>query len=67
MKIDDQLLLEFRLEMEQIISEREGMIAENMNHKLANRRAVPYGIDHFYEIASRLKEIKDRLVKLSER
>ncbi len=44
------------IEMQALICEREGYIAENQQ-RLATGNSVAYGADHFFELASRFREL----------
>ncbi len=66
MNLNEQILLEMRLELEEIISEREGMIAENMQRQSIDQ-SIAYHYDSFYENALRLRAIRERLISLGEK
>lgn len=70
MKLSESHLLEFRLELEQLITEREGALAFNQTRAIDTEHgiATPVGYDHGYfeGIASQIKGIRDRMTYLLE-
>ena len=61
--LPEQLLLEMRLKLEELISEREGMIAENyQRHHL--EQSMAYVEDSFLLNAEQIKAIRNELLEL---
>ncbi len=66
MKINEQLLLEFRLEMEEAITEREGMIAENLQRVYIGQ-SMAYVEDSFLLLQNKIQSIRERLISIGEK
>lgn len=66
MKLDDQHLLELRCELEELITEREGMLAENCT-KQGGESAPAYGEDAFFDLQGKMRSIRERMIHLGEK
>ena len=66
MNLNEQQLLELRLEMEEIISQREGMIAENKQREFLGQGPA-YWEDNFAINAEQFRFIRERLIILARR
>jgi hypothetical protein len=58
-------ILEIRLQMEALICEREGMIAENAQRQMGDY-TIAYGPGVFFDLAKQLEELRKTLVMLLE-
>ena len=65
MKIDEQLLLEFKMELEELVTIRESMIAENENRKHRSY-SMAYTDNCFLSVAGDMKKLREKLIKLGE-
>ena len=61
--ISDGNLLEIKIEVEELICEREGMIAENLQRQHIGYSLV-YTEGAFYEVMGRLKNLREQLISL---
>ncbi len=66
MKLSESQILEFRLEMESLICEREGMIALNKERERHND-SLAYGEDAFVRLAMKFDEIHSAMIILMEK
>ena len=61
MNLSESQILEFRLEMESLISEREGMIALNKERE-NHGYSLAYGETAFNDLSKKLQEIHNRMI-----
>lgn len=66
MKLDDQLLLELRCELEELITKREGMLAENCT-RAGGDNAPAYGEKVFFDLQNKIKNIRERIIRYGEK
>lgn len=66
MKISEQILLEFKIKLESLITERESMIATNQG-RLANGLSIAYDEPAFYQLQCKFDEQYIKLIKLGEK
>lgn len=66
MNLSESHLLEFRLEMESLICEREGMIAFNKERERKDL-ALAYSEDSFLILGERFKEIHKKMLHILEK
>lgn len=66
MNLTESHLLEFRLEMESLICEREGMIVLNKERE-RNDFALAYSEDAFLILGERFKEIHKKMLHILEK
>jgi len=65
MKLEPQLVLELRCELEELITEREGMIAENQQRAFLGQ-AMAYCDDSFSDLGAKIKTLQETIVRLGE-
>lgn len=65
MLISEQMLLELRIELEELITEREGMIAENLERE-AIKSAPAFSKSSFDIIARQLQLLREKLITIAE-
>lgn len=58
--------MEFRCELEELITEREGMIALNMQRE-AIGHPMAYGVDEFTGLQEKMRMLKEKISLLGER
>lgn len=66
MKLTPQQLLEFECELEERITEREGMIAENLQRSYLGQ-SLAYSDDEFFILQGKIKAIRWRIVHFGEK
>jgi len=66
MKLIEQQVLELRCELEKLITEREGMIAENYCRKHQGV-SLAYGDDAFEKVRKQIEELGNRISWLGEK
>ena len=54
-------LLKIRIELEALITEREGMIAENAYQSSCVTNYVPYGYAQFYSLQQKITALLERM------
>jgi len=64
-KLNEQHLLELRCEFEELITEREGMLAEN-NTREGGGSAPAYGDEAFFANQKKMKSIRERIIRFGE-
>lgn len=65
MKLEDQQCLELRCELEELITEREGMIAENYTRE-GGGSAPAYGEEAFFDLQNKMKSVRERIIRFGE-
>lgn len=65
MIIAEQILLEFRIELEELITEREGMIAENKQREVVEN-SMAYDEGSFSNVASRMSTLRKKIIGFVE-
>ena len=65
MKLGEQTLMEMTFEREELITEREAMIADNAIG-LTSETVLRYGYDDFMVIQQKMKTLRERLIHISE-
>lgn len=60
MRIDEQVLLGVRIELEKLVTEREGMIAENQQRSCSSYSPA-YGENGFFNITKEMEILRERL------
>jgi len=66
MNLSEQQNLELRIELEELITEREGMIATNFQ-RVHLEQSMAYEDDAFLIVQNRMKAIREKLIYLSEK
>ena len=66
MKLDDQLVLELRCELEELITRREGMIAENTFREIQGE-SLAYGEGSFEDLRKDIQVLRERIIILGEK
>lgn len=66
MKLIPQQLFEFKCELQERITEREGMMAENQQRSYLGQ-SLAYSDDEFFILQSKMKAIRSRIVHLGEK
>ena len=66
MKLSEQNLLEYRCALEELISERESMIAENKFREYLNQSQA-YLAGSFNEIQMKIQRLRESLILLGEK
>lgn len=66
MKLDDQLLLELRCEFEELMTEREGMLAEN-DTRAVGGSSPAYGEEAFSNLQDKMKLFRERIIRFGEK
>ena len=66
MILSEQLILEFRMGLEELVTEREMMIARNKKREFTGH-APAYGENAFYNIQQRMEALRIKLIKLGEK
>ena len=66
MIVNRQILLELQCQLETLITEREGMIAENSQRKITGN-SMAYCEDAFMDIVKRMRSVQDIIITLGER
>jgi len=66
MILSEQHLLELRIELEELITERESMIATNFQ-RVHLEQSMAYEDDAFQIITNRMKAIRETLIHLGEK
>ena len=51
--------METKIELEALITEREGMLAEN-THRLTRGEIIAYTDDQFFELAEKMRGLKEK-------
>ena len=66
MKLSEQYLLKLRIELEELITEREGMIAENFQ-RVHLEQSMAYNDHAFLDVQNRIKAVREQLMHLGEK
>lgn len=66
MKLSEANILEFRLDMEALITEREGMVAENMQRQVLGQSMAWTG-DDFNTVQQKLERLHAEMVNLMDK
>ena len=66
MILSEQQILELRIELEELITEREGMIAKNLQ-RVHLEQSMVYEDDAFLIVQNRMKAIREKLIHLGEK
>lgn len=66
MKLDDQHVLELRCELEELITEREGMIIENTTREIRGE-SWPYGKEDFESLRKSIQALRERIIRFGEK
>ena len=66
MILTEQHLLEFRLKLEALITEREAMVALNQ-YRLARDETIGYGEESFMDLAKKIDSQCEKLIWLGEK
>jgi len=66
MILSEQHLLELRIELEELITEREGMVATN-SQRIHLEQPMAYEDDAFQIITNRMKTVREQLIHLGEK
>ena len=66
MILSEQHLLELRIELEELITEREGMVATNFQ-RVHLEKSMAYEDDAFKIITNRMKTVREQLIHLGEK
>jgi len=66
MILSEQQILELRIELEELITEREGMIALN-SERTTKGYSLGYGDHAFLDVQNRMKSIRETLIHLGEK
>ncbi len=66
MILSEQQILELRIELEELITEREGMIATNFQ-RVHLEQSMAYDDHAFLIIQNRMRTIRGKLIYLSEK
>lgn len=66
MILSEQTILEFRFELEELITEREGMIALN-SERIIHGFTPGYDDTDFFNVQNRMKTIRESLICLGEK
>jgi len=66
MKLTEENLLEFRCELEELITAREGMIAENQQ-RIQRGESLAYVEQMFFEnVEQKTRDLRERIIRISE-
>ena len=66
MKLTPQQVFEFECELQELITEREAMMAENRQRGVLEQ-SMAYSDDNFYILQSKMRSIRARVVHLGEK
>lgn len=64
-KLSEQVLLEFRCRLEELVTQREGMVAENAQQSFLGH-GIAYGYNNFQAVAEHIAQIASDLILLGE-
>lgn len=66
MILNEQIILEFRCELEELITRRESLIAENL-HRESRGESIAYREESFIIIENDIRAIRERIIILGEK
>ena len=66
MILNEQAILEFKCELEALITQREAMVAEN-HYRIRRGETIAYGEDAFNNLTLLMRDIKEKIIHLDEK